>query len=135
MAQNYTVATKYGKITVSRNAIAKAAVDSLEDMGSRVSLCSRRGKILRKNGAAEFAAVEVESIQGDIRLTVNVIIRFGISITKTADDIVRSVQEAVRRILGKGPSVITVMVRGVISQEKVAPRNLTIRRELEVQDR
>ena len=74
MAQNYTVTTKYGRITVSRNAIAKAAVDSLEDMGSRVILCSRRGKILKKNGAAEFAAVEVESIQGDIRLTINVIV-------------------------------------------------------------
>ena len=135
MAQNYTVATKYGKITVSRNAIAKAAVDSLEDMGSRVILCSRRGKILKKNGAAEFAAVEVESIQGDIRLTVNVIVKFGISITKTADDIAGSISEAVRRTLGKAPSVITVMVRGVISQNKVAPRNLTIRRELEVQGR
>ena len=96
MAQNYTVATKYGRITVSRNAIAKAAVDSLEDMGSRVILCSRRGKILKKNGAAEFAAVEVESIQGDIRLTINVIVKFGISITKTADDIAGSISEAVR---------------------------------------
>ena len=133
MAQSYVAETKYGKIKVGRNAIARAAVESLEELGNRVTLCSRRGKILRKHSVAELTAVDVEAIEGDIRLTVYVIVRFGLSITKTADAIVDAIRKDVRRMLGRSPSVITVRVRGVISKGVVAPRDITIKRELEVQ--
>ena len=133
MAQSYTLKTKYGKIKVSRNAIARAVVDSLDDMRGKVSMSSNRGKLLREGSAAELNAVDVEAFEGDIRIRVNVIVRFGVSITKTADAIAASVQKALRRILGRGPSLVTIRVRGVISQKNIAPRNITIRRELEVQ--
>ncbi|MBR6444643.1 MAG: Asp23/Gls24 family envelope stress response protein [Firmicutes bacterium] len=133
MAQSYTLKTKYGKIKVSRSAIARAVVDSLDDMRGKVSMSSNRGKLLREGSAAELNAVDVEAFEGDIRIRVNVIVRFGVSITETADAIAASVQKALRRILGRGPSLVTIRVRGVISQKNIAPRNITIRRELEVQ--
>ena len=133
MAQSYITETKYGKIKVSRSSIARAVVDSLDDMRDKVSMSSNRGKLLREGSAAELNAVDVEAFEGNIRIRVNVIVRFGVSITETADAIAASVQKALRRILGRGPSLVTIRVRGVISKKTVAPRDLTIRRELEVQ--
>ena len=133
MAQNYIAETKYGKIKVSRNAIAKAAVDSIDQLRDHVTLCSRRGKALRKNSAIELTAVDVEVIEGDIRIGLNVIVTFGSSLTATADALADAIGKALRRTLGRGPSSVTVTVRGVISKGTIAPRNVVLRREPEVQ--
>ena len=133
MAQSYTIETKYGKIKVSRDAIAKIVVDSLEDLRKRLVLSTRRAKVLKTGSTAELNAVEVEAFEGDIRIMVNVIVRFGSSMTETADALADAVQKSMIRALGRGPSLVTMAVRGVISKKTVAPRKLTIRRELEVQ--
>ena len=133
MAQSYTIQTKYGKIKVSRDAIAKIVVDSLGDLRKRLILSTRRGKAIKAGSAAEINAVDVEAFEGNIRINVNVIVRFGSSMTETADSLAETVQKALKRAVDRGPSLVTMAVRGVISKKTIAPRDLVIRRELEVQ--
>ena len=134
MAQSYITETRYGKIKVSRNAVARAAVDSLEDIRDVVFLCNHRGKLIKKGTDAELTAVDVDAFEGDLRIKVNVIMKFGVSITVTADKIADRVQKALRLTLGRGPSSVSVVVKGVRSKN-VAARDIVIKREMGGQER
>lgn len=109
-------ATDLGVVRINNNAImAIASIAAMEIRGVykigggiRKALCD----ILKKPGTK---GVRIEMKDNEVKLTVSIIVEYGVDIPRIADEVQENVKRAVEKMAGLALSEVDVIVEGVHS--------------------
>ena len=110
--------TDLGVVRISNDAIATiASVAALEVKG----VCKMGGgipkaiidKLLKRFSSR---GVKIQMRDGEVSLTVSIIVEYGIDIPRVADEVQENVKRAVEKMAGLVPSEVDVIVEGVRAQ-------------------
>ena len=108
-------ATDLGVVRISNEAIATiASVAAMEVRGvykmgggiPKALICSLFNKVSSKG-------VRIHMSDGEVKLTVSIIVEYGIDIPRAADEVQENVKRAVEKMAGLVPSEVDVIVEGV----------------------
>ena len=130
MADDYTIRTELGEITIPDYAIetiVPAAVKTYLDE-DKVFFDRRRGwgKPLRQAKNDELSGVEIRTDEEGTHFEVPVIIRFGTSIKAVSDALINGIRKGFKQLTGEEPASIRILVTGTLSKQ-------LIKREIEVE--
>ncbi len=106
----------YGDITIDNNAIAVVAGYNALDCYGVVDLVSRSTKesFNELMGARSFArGVKITSLDNHITVDLNVILKYGVSITAVADSVKSTVKYSVEKFTGMIVDAVNIKVIGV----------------------
>ena len=112
--------TDLGVVRISNDAIATiACVAALEVKG----ICKMGGGIPkaivdRLLNRFSSRGVKIQMRDGEVKLTVSIIVEYGVDIPRVADEVQESVKRAVEKMAGLVPSEVDVIVEGVRAQDK-----------------
>lgn len=107
--------TDLGVVRISNDAIATiASVAAIEVKG----VCKMGGGMPRAMLDAllnRFSSrgVRIESKDGEVKLTIAIVVEYGVDIPRVADEVQESVKRAVEKMAGLVPSEVDVVVEGV----------------------
>ena len=111
-------ATDLGVVRISNDAISTiASIAAMEVRG----VCKMGGGAPRAFIDAFFKrfssrGVKIEMKDGEAKLTVSIIVEYGIDIPRVADEVQENVKRAVEKMAGLVPSEVDVIVEGVRAQ-------------------
>ena len=111
-----------GDIRFSKNVITRIAEDAAEYCENNVSIFNYRGKYKPAMPGANIIYTETPD---GIEITVNVVIRFGASISECARKMLDYMYKAIESVMGTRPEKITIVVTGIQSRE-IARRHIEI---------
>lgn len=121
-----------GNIFVSEHAIAQLVIEQVKLMRGSVIVATDKGKRItpvdRLLGIDETNSVEVKVSGGKLSIRVYVIIRIGVSISKTTNLLIDNIKQSVEYSTGVVPSSVAVVVSGVLAKN-VARRNVEVRKK------
>lgn len=121
-----------GNIYISEHVIAQLVVEQIEAMRGRVLVATDKGKrispVSKFLGVDRTDSVEVKADEGELTIRVYVIIRIGVSISKTLDLLIENIKKRVEDSTGVVPSSVAVVVSGVLAKN-VARRNMEVRKK------
>jgi uncharacterized alkaline shock family protein YloU len=107
--------TDLGIVRISNDAISTiASVAALEVMG----VCKMGGgssKAIMDALLNRFSSkgVRIRMTDGEVKLTVSIVVEYGIDIARVADEVQENVKRAVEKMAGLVPSEVDVIVEGV----------------------
>ncbi len=108
-------ATDLGVVKISNEAISAIASTAALEVPGVAKLGGGIGRtiydLLTKKGASR--GIRINMKDGEIRLSVSVIVEYGIDIPRIADEVQESVKRAVERMTGLVLSEVDVLVEGV----------------------
>jgi len=112
-------ATDLGVVRISNEAISTiASVAAMEVKGvCRMGAVSPRafiGSLLNKYSAK---GVRIEMRDGEVKLTVSVVVEYGVDIPRVADEVQENVKRAIEKMAGLVPAEVDVIVEGVHAQQ------------------
>jgi uncharacterized alkaline shock family protein YloU len=112
--------TDFGVVKINDDVVAGIAsvaamgVDGVADMGG-----SCISGIIYKLRRSSGKGIKVLSIsENDLRITISVIVRFGVNIPDVAFSIQENVKDAIERMLGIVVSEVDVQIQGVVPNPK-----------------
>ncbi len=115
--------TDLGVVRISNDAIATiASLAAMEVKG----VCKMGGGKSRAVINAIFKTfssrgVKVQMKDGEVKLTVSIIVEYGVDIPRVADEVQENVKKAVEKMAGLIPEEVDVVVEGVSAQPGAAP--------------
>lgn len=124
----------YGAIAVNKGVIERMIVEDLLKMGDEVILCSKKGKPI-KDKPSRFAdpdyfdALEVYEKKQQVRVKVFIITNFGTSISDLTEEIFDRIENDFAILRLNNPSIITVNIKGVMSDDQIVKRNIEVIRK------
>ena len=130
----------YGAIAVNKGVIKRMIIDDLLDMGEDIILCSKKGKPIKDKPSRfydpsrftdpdYFDALEVYEKKQQVRVKVFIITTFGSSISELTDEIFRRIENDFAILKLNNPGIITVNVKGVMSEDQIVRRNIEVIRK------
>ncbi len=120
----------FGTISVLDNAISDIIIDEIKKYGGRIDITNSRGKAVPKLyksvGGSAAANIQIDT-DDDERLDIklHIVLKFGMSIKKTTDEIAENIRKQINLATGKNPARITLVITGVVSK-KFARRNIEV---------
>lgn len=120
----------FGTISVLDNAISDIIIDEIKKYGGRIDITNSRGKAVPKLyksvGGSAAANIQIDT-DDDERLDIklHIVLKFGMSIKKTTDEIAENIRKQINLATGKNPARITLIITGVVSK-KFARRNIEV---------
>jgi len=110
--------TDLGVVRISNDAISTIA--SLAAMEVR-GVCKMGGgspRIVIDSLLKRFSSrgVKIQSRDGEVKLTVSIIVEYGIDIPRVADEVQENVKRSVEKMAGLVPAEVDVVVEGVRAQ-------------------
>lgn len=121
-----------GDILISENAIAQLVIDQIQTMRGRVLPATSKGKrispVKKVFGNEQEDSVQIKVKGNDLSIRVYVIVRIGVSISKTLDMLIEKIKQSVEESTGVAPSSVSVVVSGVLSKN-IARRNMEVRKK------
>lgn len=121
--------TEMGRIELPKSVIGSIVMDVVDGFDGKVILSDSKGRVHKlayKLGAMEEANnIEIEENEDSIDLRVYVILRFGVSIKETANQLINEIRSAIKEASGITVDNVSVVIKGMISK-KVAPRNIEV---------
>jgi len=120
----------HGAIAVNKGVLERMIIEDLLDMPESVILCSKKGKPIKDKPTKfidpdYFDALEVYEKRQEVRVKVFIITIFGQSISDIADRIFTRIESDFELLRLKKPGIISVNVRGVMSEQLVR-RNIEV---------
>lgn len=120
----------HGAIAVNKGVLERMIIEDLLDMPESVILCSKKGKPIKDKPTKfidpdYFDALEVYEKRQEVRVKVFIITIFGQSISDIADRIFTRIENDFELLRLKKPGIISVNVRGVMSEQLVR-RNIEV---------
>ncbi|MBP3897596.1 MAG: hypothetical protein J6D57_07205 [Mogibacterium sp.] len=130
----------YGAIAVNKGVIERMIIDDLLDMGEDIILCSKKGKPIKDKPSRfydpsrftdpdYFDALEVYEKKQQVRVKVFIITTFGSSISELTDEIFRRIENDFAILKLNNPGIITVNIKGVMSEDQIVRRNIEVIRK------
>ena len=130
----------YGAIAVNKGVIKRMIIDDLLDMGEDIILCSKKGKPIKDKPSRfydpsrftdpdYFDALEVYEKKQQVRVKVFIITTFGSSISEQTDEIFRRIENDFAILKLNNPGIITVNIKGVMSEDQIVRRNIEVIRK------
>jgi uncharacterized alkaline shock family protein YloU len=130
----------YGAIAVNKGVIKRMIIDDLLDMGEDIILCSKKGKPIKDKPSRfydpsrftdpdYFDALEVYEKKQQVRVKVFIITTFGSSISELTDEIFRRIENDFAILKLNNPGIITVNIKGVMSEDQIVRRNIEVIRK------
>ena len=130
----------YGAIAVNKGVIKRMIIDDLLDMGADIILCSKKGKPIKDKPSRfydpsrftdpdYFDALEVYEKKQQVRVKVFIITTFGSSISELTDEIFRRIENDFAILKLNNPGIITVNIKGVMSEDQIVRRNIEVIRK------
>ena len=115
-------------------------IDDLLDMGEDIILCSKKGKPIKDKPSRfydpsrftdpdYFDALEVYEKKQQVRVKVFIITTFGSSISELTDEIFRRIENDFAILKLNNPGIITVNIKGVMSEDQIVRRNIEVIRK------
>jgi uncharacterized alkaline shock family protein YloU len=115
-------------------------IDDLLDIGDEIILCTKKGKPIKDKPARfydpsrftdpdYFDAVEVYEKKQQVRVKVFIITAFGSSISELTDEIFRRIENDFAILRLNSPGIITVNIKGVMSDDQIVKRNIEVIRK------
>ena len=125
---------KYGAIAVNKGVIDKMIIEDLNEMSGRFVLCNKKGKIIKDNPTPwldpdQYDAIDVSDKRGETKINIYLISKFGVSISKLADEIFTSVEEVFEVLRLPKPAIIKINVKGIMFGHNVGKRNIEVVRK------
>lgn len=123
---------EFGAIAVNKKVLSKLVADCILQMNDLVFPCNKKGKII-KNKPTPFIdpdlydSIELEENRGVENIVVYVVIKFGISISNTCNQLIDLIEEKFLLLKLDKPAEITVYVKGVMANQ-VAKRDIKVNR-------
>lgn len=118
-----------GKIELPKSVIGSIVIEVVESFDGKVILSDSKGRVHKlayKLGAMEEANnIEIEGNENGIDLRVYAILRFGVSIKETANQLINELRSAIKEASGITVDNISIVVKGMMSK-KIAPRNIEV---------
>lgn len=112
--------TDLGVVRINNEAIATiASIAAMEVRG-----VSRMGSSLGRTaadvifGRTGSRGVRIKMTEGEVSLTVSIVVEYGVSVPRVADEVQENVKHAVEKMTGLVLSEVDVVVEGVRSPEK-----------------
>ena len=130
----------YGAIAVNKGVIKRMIIDDLLDMGEDIILCSKKGKPIKDKPSRfydpsrftdpdYFDALEVYEKKQQVRVKVFILTTFGSSISELTDEIFRRIENDFAILKLNNPGIITVNIKGVMSEDQIVRRNIEVIRK------
>ena len=130
----------YGAIAVNKGVIKRMIIDDLLDMGEDIILCSKKGKPIKDKPSRfydpsrftdpdYFDALEVYEKKQQVRVKVFISTTFGSSISELTDEIFRRIENDFAILKLNNPGIITVNIKGVMSEDQIVRRNIEVIRK------
>ena len=121
---------EHGAIAVNKGVIERMIIGDLLDMGDRVFLCNKKGKLIKKNPTPfidpdYFDAIEVYEKRQEVRVKIFIMTAEGSSISDVSDEIFSHVESDFDLLKLPKPGSIVVSVKGVMS-DQIAKRNIEV---------
>ncbi|MGI6752459.1 MAG: Asp23/Gls24 family envelope stress response protein [Anaerovoracaceae bacterium] len=125
----FKIETNFGNVHISKHVVGRIVAEAIESFDGRVMLSNSRGKILsqsKKTGSMDKTEYLEYSFEDErLVIKVNVVIRFGNSISKIANQLSERIQAELYRHLELEASYIGISITGVLSKQ-LARRNILI---------
>lgn len=126
---------EHGAIAVNKGVIERMIVEDLLDMSDSLILCSKKGRPIKEKPSRfldpdYFDAIEVYEKRQEIRVKVFIITIFGMSISDIADKIFAKIETDFELLRIKKPGVISVNVRGIMSDQLIKRNIEVVRRNV-----
>ena len=130
----------YGAIAVNKGVIERMIIDDLLDIGDEIILCTKKGKPIKDKPSRfydpsrftdpdYFDALEVYEKKQQVRVKVFIITTFGSSISELTDEIFRRIENDFAILKLNNPGIITVNIKGVMSEDQIVRRNIEVIRK------
>ncbi|MDD6255598.1 MAG: Asp23/Gls24 family envelope stress response protein [Eubacteriales bacterium] len=119
--------TEHGQVRFGDQIFAMIALEAAHENNSIYALTNAKGKIIKpdQTGRGALSYIEVSTDDGAVNLRIYGIIRFGSSISGTAEILGRRIRSMIWNITGAKTGKIVFTLTGVKSR-KVARRELDI---------
>ena len=124
-----------GKIHFSENVIYKICADAVNKTGD-VRIQNYKGRYTAKkpgllnafsSGEEDYDDIELEQTEDSVRITVYIVVRFGVSISNVAAGIIDHIYEQMEEVMGVKPAFVRVIVTGTASKT-IAKRHIEFSR-------
>ncbi|MDO4869782.1 MAG: Asp23/Gls24 family envelope stress response protein [Bacillota bacterium] len=134
------IKTETGDIRFSKNVIKRIATDAVHQMDGKAYIYHYRGRYknamngigsrmsLYNGDKGDPGSIEVDDTDTGLRITVYLVVKFGVSIRSSCIDILNYIFDNVKSVMGEEPEIVKVIVTGVESNE-IARRDLEYSRE------
>ena len=124
----FDVETKWGQVHFSRDIIRQICKEAVNSCEGRVAIYNFHGKGRGKGDVifqptkdrAEFADIHIEGEDEALRITIYIVIGFGVSIKKTAEHIINTTWEQIEEVFGVSPGKVTVINTATASRDVIA---------------
>lgn len=116
--------TDYGLITINNRVLYKLVAQDLLAMSDSFYPCNKKGRII-KNKPTPFIdpdmydSIEIKEDKGEIKVNVYGVIKFGLSISETANEIIDSIIKLFGLLQLGEPDSITVNIKGIKAKQLV----------------
>lgn len=129
MGSAYKETNEFGKITINDNAIAELVVSEIRNYNNDLYITNSKGKrtskVYKSVGGSSATNIDIQYEDDKLFIKIYLIVRFGMSIKKTTDELMENIRSQIKMATGHNPKAITIVVTGVKSK-KVARRNIEV---------
>lgn len=125
----YRIQTESGHVDVSRNVIWRIIAEVVERFDGKIMLSNSKGKVVTQSkkagGMDRSDCLEVSEAEDGLEIHLNVVLRFGISISSVTEQMIQSIQKDFIAYLGMEAAHISIRVAGILSKQ-IVRRNIMI---------
>ncbi len=129
---NFKVKTKYGNIELGYRLFSKIILDAVSDSGSSLLLSTSKSKLINhssyKAEIEDNRFFELTLMENSYDLKIFGQIEFGKSISKNTEMVISLLNQRLKDILGIYPRSLSIVITGIISQNKTAKKHLEVKR-------
>ena len=125
----YNEKTDIGVIKYDNQIIGNIVKKIVSEMDGRVQFATSKGRILKtseKPSTDDYSFVDATIVDDEIKIEVYIVVKFGTSINKVADEITAELRDILPKITGKNPNIINIVIKGVVSKN-FSKRNIEVK--------
>lgn len=117
--------TAYGNINIQKSIILDIVEDSMKDLSGKARLGNTKMRVgfLIKDPSS---SISLDWEDGELSIEVMIIVRFGLSINKIANEITKNISDRIEDILGIRPYSVVVNVTGSEFGKRIVRRDVSI---------
>lgn len=135
MPENYREETNLGEIVIPRSLIADIVVDEIRPFNDKIFLTNNKGKIpnvvTRTFSAVTPSNIQVNIEERTIDVKFYIVIKFGVSISKTVNELIENIKNRIKANIGVAPKSVSVIVTGTMSKN-IAKRNIEVKKNYDI---
>lgn len=130
MSSIYKESNDYGTISVLDSVISDIIIEEIKKYNGKIDITNSRGrsvpKLYKSVGGSSAANIQIDTDDdGRLDIKLHIVLKFGMSIKKTTDEIAENIRKQIKTATGSNPARITLIITGVVSK-KFARRNIEV---------